>query len=368
MHLQRMSCQQTNGVTVEEYAVFTPDGREASHARTLTLPSRYGETYLPTLAVGGIGTAPLQRRNGCVRMLFDHLFAQAPERGWAVSVLHPFSFAYYRRFGYEKVSEHIQCAFPMTAIAYLPRCTDFQEMRDNDILADVLAVYERFTAGRNLAFRRSDGAPYQGRTVYVWYDADGQPAAYIVLEGEGHFCVNRMVGDCLHVHEMAYTSRDGLLALFGLIRMFEGEYDTVRLHDIAMLPEVELILRNYTHTTYQPVSDLSLRILDVAAVLRANPYPEQAGRFTLRVEDSLDYVRGSYVVEYGGGQCAVSRTAPGEQYDLCVPAPALARLLYGTQPFDARIAAYLDGVQVRGRAADFFRAFPPRINGLYEHF
>ncbi len=54
--------------------------------------------------------------------------------------------------------------------------------------------------------------------------------------------------------------------------------------------------------------------------------------------------------------------------DLTVGPTALSKLFYGTDAFNAELASYLDGVKMENAAADFFRAFPKRINGLYEHF
>lgn len=199
--------------------------------------------------------------------------------------------------------------------------------------------------------------PYNGKNVYVWYDQAGCPSAYIVLQGENYYSVNRMFSVNLHVYEMAYTSPEGLLALFGVMRMFEGEFDSVFLHDIAMLPEVELVLKNYMHTSCRTYSDLALRILDVEAVLKANTYPTEGGRFVLRVEDNLPYVRGVYEVVYAGGGCEVVRKPEGDAFDLSVPVTALSRLLYGTEQFDARLASYMEGVVLQNEASDFFRRF-----------
>ena len=97
-------------------------------------------------------------------------------------------------------------------------------------------------------------------------------------------------------------------------------------------------------------------------------YPAEGGHFVLRVEDELSYVRGNYEVTYAGGQCEVVRKPVSEVFDLSVPVTALSRLLYGTEQFDARLAAYMEGVVLSGGAEDFFRAFPKKINGIYEHF
>ena len=144
---------------------------------------------------------------------------------------------------------------------------------------------------------------------------------------------------------------------------------TIRFHDIGLTPEVDLCLKHFMDTRYDIHPDIMARILDTEAMLRANAYPAARGVFTLRVEDDLPDAAGVFRVEYENGACSVERLdADTAKADLTVGPTALAKLLYGTDAFCAETASYLDGVRMENAAEDFFRAFPKRINGLYEHF
>lgn len=365
-----------NGCEIEEgWAVCSDDGAEQySSACANTMMSRYGRQYLPALCIGGVATRPEYRRMGCVRRLLDHVFALAPERGWAVSLLHPFSFSYYRKFGYERIADHKIVTFPMRALDFVPRCAALCPVQDERRLRDALTVFARFAETRNILFQRFDGRHYAlqpsetNRATYLWYDGQGQPAAYVTVGVEKVLVVNHMESVNLHVYELVYSSPASLLAALGFLRMYEGELDSVKIHNCAMMPELDFVLRHYTHTGYTLVPDIMGRILDVPAVLEANRYPEREGRFVLRVEDTLPYTRGVYEVEYGGGEARVRRLAEHADCDLSAPMPALTQLLYGFETYTPENAAYLPGVTMPGDASDFFRAFPKRENGLFEHF
>ena len=108
-------------VKSDRYEVFNDAGVSMSHAGAVTRQTRFAGSNITTLAIGGVGTAPEYRRNGCVRAMFEEILPKAKENGWAVSILHPFSFSYYRKFGYEKVSDHVLLSFPITALDFLPR-------------------------------------------------------------------------------------------------------------------------------------------------------------------------------------------------------------------------------------------------------
>lgn len=359
----------------ERWGVFDDGGETMMAAGSVnTRLTRFGGKYLRTLAVGGLGTLPEYRRQGCVRFLFEEAFKLAPERGWVVSLLHPFSFSYYRKFGYEKIADHKILEFPMAALACFERRSDFKRLDSEDRLGDALNVFERFGANRNILFKRYDARNYNLKpeknepATFIWYDAAGSPASYVTLSVENYFSVNRMASVNLHVYETVFTTPESLAALFGFLRMYEGELDTVKIHNCAMAPEIDMTLRHYTHTKYTLVPDIMGRILNVEEFLKTAEYPPEPGRFTLKVEDTLDFTRGVYEVEYAKGEAEVRKTKESETYDIKAPMPALTQMFYGYEAYDAKTAAYLPGVELKTGAEGFFRAFPKRNNGLFEHF
>ncbi len=352
-------------VRADRYEVFNDEGVSMSHAGLVTRQTRFAGNNITTLAVGGVGTAPEYRRNGCVRAMFEDFLPRARENGWVVSILHPFSFSYYRKFGYEKVSDHVLLSFPITALDFLPRDPGLVPYTD-DCAADLIDLYDRCTKNRNLTFQRP-GANAFGHRKYLYYE-NGKAEGYIALELQNHYEINRMVSDNLHIYEMGYTSPRALRALLSFCRMFEGELDTVLIHDVGMLPEVDLLLKHYTHTAYRTVPDIMARVLDTKAILEANTYPAKKGHFTVRVEDKYDSVRGVYRVAYENGTGEVEQLSDEADFDLSAPVAPFTRMVYGYDAYNAYLASFMDGVRVNNDAVDFFRAFPKRMNGLFEHF
>ncbi len=354
------------------YEMCTDDGAVVmAHGGMNVVDTRFSENYIPTMAIGGIGTDVQYRRQGCIRTLFDHLLPRAKEYGAIAAMLHPFSFSYYRKFGFERVSDTVIVDFPMTALDHLPRYADLVPMTEAR-LPEVLALYERCSVRRNLSVRREGGDwfPFgHKKKTFLYEKPDGQLGGYIIVEGENHFDgINRMISDNLHIHELLFEDRSALEHLLSFVRMYEGEFKTVHMHDVGMLPEVDLVLRHYMDTRYDIHPDIMARVLDTEAMLRANTYPQAGGRFVLRVEDTLPDVRGVFCVEYEKGTCAVTRCTDGTAADLTVTAPALSRLLYGCDAYDAGLAAYIEGAVMHNGAEDFFRAFPKRPCGVFHHF
>jgi len=75
------------------------------------------------------------------------------------------------------------------------------------------------------------------------------------------------------------------------MRMYEGELETVKIHDCAMSPEIDLVLREYILVKYTVMPDIMGRILNVEEFLKANAYPEERGHFIVKVEDTLEFTR-----------------------------------------------------------------------------
>lgn len=373
--MQLVMGENPNAPGAEEWKIVSEEGERLSRASVTTVKSLYCGQRMNTVLFGGVATPPQYRRHGYVRRLIERAWQEAPERGWQVAMLHPFSFSYYRKFGFEKISEHRILRFPMHALDFAERFADMVPVTDETRLDDLIRVFGAFSEGRNIMFPRTDARRFvlkpqrsPDKATYLYYAPDGTPQAYAVVGVEKHLEINRNVSDDLHVYETAFTSPEALYKVLGFLRMYEGELETVQVHDWAMMPELDMVLRHYTHTSYRTVPDIAARILDVKGFLEANEYPKEPGHFTLHVDDVLPYTQGTYLTEFGGGKVQVTRLGTDEPAEVTAPVTALAPLLYGTEQFTARNAVYLPGVRVISPETDLFRAFPKRYSGLFEHF
>ena len=347
-------------------AAIAEDGSVLSKGAFKYVTSSFGCGTVKTMFAGGIGTPVHFRRGGNVRRMFDFMHNEAVNEGVAVSLLHPFSFAYYRKFGYEKVSDHLIVKFPTRMIDFVPRRCAFVPY-DESMLRDLLNLFNEFSRGRNLMIQRFDDRFYKSKDkeIYICYK-EGKAVACVVYSTYHELVVNHYENSKLTVHELCYTSPEALREIFSFLRMFEGEFDEIEFANIAPCPEVELLLRHYTHTSYTLVPDIMAKTLNTEMMLLAADYPNKEGGFTVKVEDNMDSVAGTFKVAYGGGDCKVERvdSAP----DITLTAPAFTRLIYGYDGVGAEMARYMDGVLINGNTDGFFAAFTKKPCGVYEHF
>ncbi len=341
-------------------------GNVLSKGNFSLLKTKFGKEFVTTMTAGGVATPIENRRGGNVRKIFEHMYRFMIDEGAAVSVIHPFSFTFYNKFGYEKVADHLILRFPTRLIDFVPRACNFVPYNES-MLADMHRIYFEFSKGRNLLTLRADDTYFKDKNAYICYK-NGEPIAYIVYKTDKTLVINNYRDTFVTVTEMAYTCPDGLYELFSFMRMFEGEFDEIVLPDCALYSEVELMLRHYTHTEYKRLPDLAAKILNTELMLKAVDYPCREGEFTVKIIDDLPTVSGVYNVCYGGGDSKVTRLSDSSDADITMPAPIFTRLIYGYDPIDAQSIGYIKDVEVNGRTEDLFRAFPKKPCGIFEHF
>jgi len=359
----------------EVWGTFLDDGETLTSAIVpLTYQSHYGNTYLTALGIGGVVTLPQYRRSGGIRAIFEKLFEMAPERGWALSYLYPFSYDYYRKFGYERVLRRKKMKMHFSMLLNIPRNGDAVLYTDRSQLPDLLDIYERFSESMNLIFRRpSDGGDYGNhyspdpfksmKYTYIWHDSAGKAQSYACCS---------MKDDTLTVQELCYTSMESLLGILGFLRMYEGQAESVSFTNLPELTPLEFLMGNYWNVDYELDSYAMGRVLLPEVLLKNYSYPQFRGEFSLSVEDTAACGRGSFLVRYNSGVGQVSRLSDDvlSDTDIQMNVPALSRLLLGSETLTTDSAQYLPGITVRRRAgADaFFSAFTKRPGHIYTDF
>lgn len=152
--------------------------------------------------IAGVSTWPEYRRKGLVAQLLRHSLEEMNHRKQSISFLHPFSFAFYRKYGWETYVEFKRYHIPVT---HLPakKATPGSVRRGMpalDVLDSVYQTYAKRYNGTlvreknrwdNSVLRKNAGQ----RAVY--YDADDQPQGYILYEVKDRkFAIGEMV--CLN--------------------------------------------------------------------------------------------------------------------------------------------------------------------------
>ena len=326
---------------------------------TLRHQFAFGGQALSVGEVHMVGSLPEGRGGGNVRTLMAELLGDFKQRGDKLAVLIPFSFAFYRKFGFELAARRMTQRVPIEQLRGF--ACDYRVTRVNSEhdVAAVRGLYDAFAATRNLAMLREDADwKYAGngewgerdffhrdcmRYSYVLWDKTGAARAYVtfifVTGAEGPF-----VGE-LQVSDMVYDSPEAFRALLGFLYRMRAKathvcFDLMDDIDLAtILPECEDVKRTMG-------GHVMARLLDVPGMLRQMPHPAGVGSYVVAVEDAfMPENSGSYRVAFEAGKATDVELADAAP-DLSVTEETLCQLIVGR--IDLNDARYRMGTVVQG--------------------
>jgi predicted acetyltransferase len=351
---------------VEDFRGLFVDGQMQAVLEFLEMPIWFGAAPVTAGGISGVASPPENRRKGYIGRLLHAALAEARERGWPLSALYPFHFPFYKRYGWEHISDNFFYKVPMGQLPMgamegswhpLLRGTDLKAEDENTRMADadlgiLRDLYNAWVVGRSGPLGRDERwwrmrlreGMNQRPDVYYWRDPAGRPRAYLIYSFET--LENRWTRR-LHVRELVALDMAALQAALIFLRYHDSQAKEVRLR----LPEDLrfLSLLDDPEFTVEVEAGVMLRLVDVAAALAARRYPAGvSGHLTLQVADSfLDWNNGTVRLEVsdGAGQAARTEAAPG----LGLNQKTLARLYSGY--LTAREAATLGLLEVHDPAA-----------------
>ncbi|NLY88322.1 MAG: GNAT family N-acetyltransferase [Firmicutes bacterium] len=280
--------------------------------------------------IGAVATLPEYRRRKLVAALFERALTVMRERGDIFSMLGPFSYEFYRKFGWElafhcreyTVSVDDFAGFGGSAGRFLP-------LTAAD-LPRVKTIYEEYMAGYNGALKRSDNwwryllkkLEKQGFHFYGYENDRGQ------LEGYLFFQLSK--GKML-VYEMIYLSHPVKEEFFRFFHLHNAQVETVVWKAPANDPSSLLLPEPPVNCRL--VNGMMARVVDVKSALEHLAFPpDRAASFSLRVDDpwaGWNHNR-CFQVRIAEGKATVqAEPENGEKTDLQCPVQSFSQLVLG---------------------------------------
>jgi predicted acetyltransferase len=301
----------------EPRALFV-GGRPVAGCYLRRYDTLWGEAVLPMVGVGGVVTLPEARGRGHTTDLLREVLRELHEAGVGLaSITTPFSYAFYRRLGWEYAFWRWGFRVPARGLRGLAaRGGEVRFAR-----ADGPAAPEPVAT----AYARVVRARYQGaalRSPALWYGHLSGPRTHAYAwhgpDGPGGYAVVAVEGERLRVRELLAADAAALRDLLGFLAAFETQAEAVA---GELPPDVPLDLlvpeQGDLERVWRPAG--MLRVVDVPAALGARRYPDLDAEVVLSVADDVaPWNRGPWRVVWSGGRAAVRSARPGE------PGPALA--------------------------------------------
>ncbi|HEY8530264.1 MAG TPA: GNAT family N-acetyltransferase [Paenibacillaceae bacterium] len=293
------------------------------------------------MAMGGVAsvaTWPEARRKGCVAGLLRHGLETMRQAGQTVSMLHPFSFLFYRRYGWEMTIE--RKTYTLEPRHFPPRAEVPGRVervaKDAGLLDD---VYEAFASRYTGMLVRTP--EWWERRVFtkpgiaaVYYNGDGKPEGYLLYEVKDR---------TMTVHEWVSVSEEARLGLWRYAADHDSMADRLTMTVPADDPLPFLLPDPRIKQELQPY--FMSRIVDVEGFVAQYPFEPGEGEdaVTLAVEDEhAPWNRGVYRLRIdAAGRARAERMAEGwpaaagdsaDGAELACDIQTLTALLLGDRP------------------------------------
>ena len=324
----------------------------------------YCGNLINTLVLSGICSEPKYRRMGGVRALFDEVSRTAIENDIVAGFLSPFSIEYYEKFGFANLNRLFAITVPFHKLQHIPRSNDV-ELYTGEQLEELCQLHNKCVFKENLLTLREDKKHFCNTPLedadytYIHRNKNGEADGYV------RFSVKRP--EELVAEELFVLTPDALKGIIGFLRNYDGIVKTLRIKKQYPGSPFACLVDRIDSINYEYDKGYAGRIYNLKKLLESNVYPEKYGKFSILSLDDLEQNKGIFDVEYQNGKATITHRTDGD-YDISLTAPAAARLLLAGEGHTAETAIYIDGVQLKNDADDFFRAFPHRATRFTDSF
>lgn len=351
----KFNAEEDSTVKVPVLAAFN-DGKLIAGVEIFDFRTNYCGNFLNSVVVSGVCSQPEYRRMGGIRAIFKKIGETAIENDWTFGFLFPFSIAYYEKFGYANLNRMFAIKIPFEKLSHIPRNTDVV-LYTGEQSEELIELHAKCALRENLMTLREEkkhfcNTPLESADyTYIRHDTDGNADGYV------RFTVSRP--DVLNVEELFALTPEAVYGLIGFLRNYDGIVKYIIVRKQYQGSNFACIADRIDGVSYEYDGSAAGRIYNLKKLLECNEYPEEYGKFSILSIDEFEQNKGIFDVEYQNGKCVVTRR-DGGNYDISLTAPAAARLLLAGEGHNAQTAVFIDGVEMKGDASDFFRAFPYR--------
>ncbi len=265
--------------------------------------------------ITGVGTYPEYANLGLMNDLIRMSLRKMRENKQWISYLYPYSIPYYRRKGWEIMSDFISFSMKDTQLPKHVEVPGFVERHPIDHI-DVIETYNRFARRNHGAMLRDEiaWAEYwrweneEERTAGVYYNGKNEPTGYVMYW---------IAVDVFHIKEMIYLNQEARNGLWNFISAHFSMVDNIQGNIFKNEPIAFLLDDGQISETIEPY--FMARIVDVEAFLKEYPFLKGGKPFHFKVTDSLaPWNENIFGMEWKDNKPIVTNNAVGNPAELTI--------------------------------------------------
>ena len=355
---------------------FDDKGKLVSALRIIPFTFRINGKNEKMGGIASVVSKPEARGKGHVRALMEESLRRMESDGQIFSYLYPFSYPFYRKFGYDVCRDIRNATIPLSNLSKYPYSDNIEPYEPGDSIAPYDEIYKSFIKNRNLAVVRSetdwekllDRDPYKySQFTYLYRNCEGLPAAYALFDAKKTYSGNHdfeSVFDFMVV-EIAWKEPEDLHRIFGFLSKLEAEAVNLQ-WNVPCDVDVFSLFGDCYGAKLHTVPGGMCRLVNVLEGLKTLHPPNGSGRTVVEVRDAFwTSNSGIYVLKWGSGELSVGKTSTALP-DMSTTVETLTQLVTGYLSSDE--AAYKLCTKITGNHSALEALFPRQRLYLLESF
>jgi predicted acetyltransferase len=323
--------ERCSSINVDQLLGYFVDDRLAATMTIIPFHTYINGKALKMGGIGGIATWPEYRRKGMVGKLLLKALKIMMDDGQSISFLAPFSYSFYRKYGWETCFENKQYTIHVSLLPKFQASNGHVVRVDRDSVL-INSIYELHAINYNGTLQRTEAwwqeiyKKNQGHTA-VYYNEAGSARGYIFYN------VKHRV---MNIHEMVFLDEEARRSLWNFISNHDSMLDNVML-SAPIDDRLNFLLEN-PRIKQEVFSSCMARIVDVEAFLKQFPFREDGHgeSFVLHIEDrQAAWNNDSFVLEVAAGGVCKSKIfrqeVAVEDQGLSCDIPTLTTMMLGYQ-------------------------------------
>lgn len=260
----------------------------------------YGRMYKMG-GVTGVATYPEYSQHGLMSRLIKEALQNMRENHQSISMLYPYFIPYYRKKGWEIVTDIMTYTIKDTQLPKRRRTEGMVERVSIDS-EDIRTVHDQFTAMRHGALKRND---LEWEEYWRWEADDVLVAVYYNQEEEPKgYLVYYISNDVFRIKEFVYINEEAYHGLWNYISAHFSMIDKVVGNNYTNEPMAFLLEDSEIQEEIKPY--MMARIVDFEAFIRKFPFD------IISMYDDLHFIIEDPVMECNNGDFALRWDAKGE--------------------------------------------------------
>ena len=338
----------------------------AAKLHILSLNVNVGKVNWKMGGIAGVATYPEHRRKGYVNALIKRALEDLRNDGKIVSFLHPFKIDFYRKFGWEIISDHKKVQIEKKDLKFIgkPSGSILRCTKDGHSV-EIEEIYQEFAERHSGMLARDRSwwldSIYGTQTAAVYSNAETNARGYLLYE---------VKDNVMKIEEYVALDHEARIGLWNFICQHDSMVERVEMVLSAHDPFPYFLAEPKVKTEITPY--FMGRIVNAGEALKSYPFIQTGAKIFLHLSDEFaPWNAGTYQLSQGEvsvypakeGSSCVQQPKRGLQLDV----NALSAMLFGyMRPLELYSLEQIKGDY--GEVVELEKMIPPLKPFFYDFF